>query len=80
MPTTSTGLWSVWHFYANLGDFTRMVKASRPRPGVAEILLPGELEWRRQQEKLRDGVPLDQEVYEDLKRLASEVGVTWTLQ
>jgi LDH2 family malate/lactate/ureidoglycolate dehydrogenase len=66
-------------FYANLRDFMRMVKASRPRPGVKEILLPGELEWRRQQEKLRTGVPLDPEVYEDLKRLTDEVGVIWPL-
>jgi LDH2 family malate/lactate/ureidoglycolate dehydrogenase len=64
-------------FYANLHDFIRMVKASRPRPGVKEILLPGELEWRRQQEKLRDGAPLDPEVYDDLRRLADEVGVAW---
>jgi LDH2 family malate/lactate/ureidoglycolate dehydrogenase len=62
-------------FYAHLHDFMRMVKASRPRPGVKEILLPGELEWRRQQEKLRHGVPLDPEVYEDLQRLAAETGV-----
>ena len=66
-------------FYANLHDFIRMVKASRPRPGVREILLPGELEWRRQQEKLRTGVPLDPEVYDDLQRLAGEVGVAWPL-
>ena len=64
-------------FYANLHDFMRMVKASRPRPGVKEILLPGELEWRRQQEKLRTGVPLDPEVYDDLQRLAGEVSVNW---
>ena len=64
-------------FYAHLHDFMRMIKASRPRPGVKEILLPGELEWRRQQEKLRDGVPLDPEVYADLQQLAGEVGVAW---
>jgi len=64
-------------FYAHLHDFIRMIKASRPRPGVQEILLPGELEWRRQQEKLRSGVPLDPEVYADLQQLASDVGVAW---
>ena len=66
-------------FYANLHDFMGMVKRSRTRPGVAEILLPGELEWRRQQDKLRSGVPLDPEVYADLKQLASERGITWPL-
>jgi LDH2 family malate/lactate/ureidoglycolate dehydrogenase len=66
-------------FYANLQEFVRMVKASRPRPGVSDILLPGELEWRRQQEKSAAGVPLDPEVLEDLRALASELGVPWTL-
>jgi len=66
-------------FYANLRDFVRMIKASRPRPGVKEILLPGELEWRRHQEKLQTGIPLDPVVYEDLRQLAAEVGVPWTL-
>ena len=66
-------------FYANLQDFMGMIKRSRPRPGVTEILLPGELEWRRQQEKLRNGVPLDPEVYADLKQLAGELGIAWPL-
>jgi LDH2 family malate/lactate/ureidoglycolate dehydrogenase len=64
-------------FYAHMQDFIAMIKRSRTRPGVAEILLPGELEWRRQQEKLAGGIPLDPEVYEDLRLLAEELGVAW---
>jgi LDH2 family malate/lactate/ureidoglycolate dehydrogenase len=64
-------------FYAHMQDFIGMIKRSRTRPGVAEILLPGELEWRRQQEKLAGGIPLDPEVYEDLRLLAEELGVAW---
>jgi LDH2 family malate/lactate/ureidoglycolate dehydrogenase len=64
-------------FYRRLRDFIRMIKASRTRPGVKEILLPGELEWRRHQEKLAGGVPLDPEVYEDLRQLAQESNVPW---
>jgi LDH2 family malate/lactate/ureidoglycolate dehydrogenase len=64
-------------FYAHLAEFIGMVKASRLRPGFKEILLPGELEWRRQQEKTAGGIPLDPEVYEDLRSLAQECGVAW---
>jgi LDH2 family malate/lactate/ureidoglycolate dehydrogenase len=64
-------------FYAHIQDFIKIIKASRTRPGVKEILLPGELEWRRHQEKLAHGVPLDPEVYEDLRQLAQESGVPW---
>jgi LDH2 family malate/lactate/ureidoglycolate dehydrogenase len=64
-------------FYAHMQDFIGMIKASRTRPGVQEILLPGELEWRRQGEKSANGIPLDPEVYEDLRALAAECGVAW---
>lgn len=64
-------------FYRSMEDFIRMIKSSRTRPGVKEILLPGELEWRRHQQKLLTGVPLDPEIYDDLCRLAREVGVDW---
>jgi LDH2 family malate/lactate/ureidoglycolate dehydrogenase len=58
-------------------EFIGMVKASRVRPGFKEILLPGELEWRRQREKSATGIPLDPEVFEDLRLLAKECNVPW---
>jgi LDH2 family malate/lactate/ureidoglycolate dehydrogenase len=64
-------------FYRSLQEFIAMVKASRLRPGFAEILLPGELEWRREQEKKRSGVPLDPEILADLRALASALDVAW---
>lgn len=64
-------------FYRRLQDFIAMVKASRTRPDVAEILLPGELEWRRMQEKLRTGVPIDPEICDELRRLAVGQGIAW---
>jgi LDH2 family malate/lactate/ureidoglycolate dehydrogenase len=64
-------------FYRRMADFIDMVRSSRTRPGVNEILLPGELEWRRMQEKKRNGVPLDPEIYDDLHRLSAELEVDW---
>ena len=57
--------------------FMAMIRSSRLRPGFKEILLPGELEWRRMQDKKRNGVPLVLETCEDLKQLAGELNVTW---
>ena len=71
VPTAAPSSTRTWR------DFIGMVKASRLRPGVKEILLPGELEWRRQQEKTAGGIPLDPEVFEDLRSLAQECGVAW---
>jgi LDH2 family malate/lactate/ureidoglycolate dehydrogenase len=67
-------------FYGRLQEFIDMVKGSRTRPGVDEILLPGELEWRRMQEKKQDGVPLDPNIYQELKEAAEMVGVPWPFE
>ncbi|MEZ4831108.1 MAG: Ldh family oxidoreductase [Caldilineaceae bacterium] len=67
-------------FYADLAQFVAMMRASRTRPDVDEILLPGELEWRRMQEKKAGGVPVDPVIYAELKEAAAEVGVAWTLE
>jgi LDH2 family malate/lactate/ureidoglycolate dehydrogenase len=44
-------------------------------PGVSRIYLPGEIEWLKQQERLKSGVPVPQEVLEELRHLAAELGV-----
>jgi LDH2 family malate/lactate/ureidoglycolate dehydrogenase len=67
-------------FYRRMADFIGMVRASRTRPGFDEILLPGEPEWRRSQDKKRNGVPLEQSVYEDLRALSEELGVAWPFE
>ncbi len=64
-------------FYARLADFIAMVKGSRTRPDVEEILLPGELEWRRMQAKKQSGVPVDPEIYAELRDLAAANGIAW---
>jgi ureidoglycolate dehydrogenase (NAD+) len=67
-------------FYARMAEFISMIRASRTRPGVKEILLPGELEWRRMQEKTAHGVPVDPIIYEEMRQAAAEVGVDWTIE
>ena len=62
-------------FRERMRELSAMIKASRLRPGFAEILLPGELEDRREKDKRRNGVPLDSSVYEDLLLLASELEI-----
>jgi LDH2 family malate/lactate/ureidoglycolate dehydrogenase len=67
-------------FRDRMARLTAMIKASRLRPGFAEVLMPGELEHRREMEKRQHGVPLDRSVYEDLLALARELGIPPVLQ
>ena len=60
-----------------MGAFIDMIKASRLRPGFDEVLVPGELEARREARKRRDGVALDKHVYDDLVALAAELELSF---
>lgn len=59
-------------------DMRRMVdhlRGLRPRPGVAEVLVPGDLEARARNERLQHGIPLETETVEQLRTLAGECGL-----
>jgi uncharacterized oxidoreductase len=44
--------------------------------GVDEILLPGEIEVRRRQQRERDGVPIPDETWRQIRELAERLGVS----
>lgn len=73
--------WSVDRFTA-LGEYHRLVgelldraKHSAPAAGCNEVLLPGEIETRRLQERSANGVPLSDAVWRELASLAEASGV-----
>ena len=40
-----------------------------------EMLLPGEIEHRKERERRRDGIPLPATVYDELVRIGSEMNL-----
>jgi uncharacterized oxidoreductase len=62
-------------FNAEVAAFARHVKETPPAPGVAEVFYPGELEWRTEQERRRNGVPIEDETWASLVRLAGQFGL-----
>jgi LDH2 family malate/lactate/ureidoglycolate dehydrogenase len=67
-------------FRERMRDLTETIKASKLRPGFKEVLVPGELEARREMEKRNQGVPLDEDVYKDLVLLGQQLGVAPVLE
>ncbi|MGH2405944.1 MAG: Ldh family oxidoreductase [bacterium] len=65
-------------FFDRLERLISEVKASPPIAGE-EILLPGETEQRRMQERLARGIPVDVETVEKLRPIAADVGVPFPL-
>src|SRR5699024_9491976 len=57
-------------FHQRMQQLIAELKASGLRPGYSEVLVPGELEYRRQKERLADGIALSPEDVADLRELA----------
>lgn len=51
------------------------VKSARPAVGYEEVLVAGEPEWRAEEERRREGIPLDAGVWEKLLEWAKRLGV-----
>lgn len=66
---------SAEEFKARVQRFVAQLKESRKAPGVEEILVPGEPEFRTRGKRLREGIPISDEVWAELERLAKELGI-----
>ncbi|MBL8117498.1 MAG: Ldh family oxidoreductase, partial [Anaerolineae bacterium] len=66
---------SVDVFKARMDDFIQQIKSAKLRPGFSEILIPGELDHRREQEYRKNGAQLDADVFDELSRLAQDLSV-----
>ncbi len=62
-------------FVADVEAMLAHVKSARPRPGVPEILVPGEHAWQEALRRKAEGIPLAAGTWEGLRAIAREVGV-----
>lgn len=67
-------------FKARMDAFIADIKAAKRRPGVDEILVPGELDYRREQEFRRSGALLDAEVFDELAALAQDLNIPFPFE
>jgi LDH2 family malate/lactate/ureidoglycolate dehydrogenase len=70
--------------FMDVGEFKRRIdetidriKSCRKRPGVEEILIPGERSARRTRENLAHGVRLDDATVKELRQLCTEFGLSF---
>lgn len=67
-------------FKARMDSFIADMKAAKLRPGFDEILVPGELEHRREQQYRATGAQLDAVVFDDLAQLAETLNIEFGLE
>lgn len=63
-------------FRADAGSLVEWVKSSRSAPGFDEVIVPGEIERATQQRRRREGIPIPDEVWEQIAQAAEKRGVS----
>lgn len=67
-------------FKSRMDAFIAEIKTSKTRPGVDEILVPGEVDHRREIAYRRDGAMLDADVFDELRELAGTLGIEFPFE
>jgi len=62
-------------FHQRMQSLVGLVKSSRPAQGYHEILVAGEPEWRAEEVRRRDGIPLSDGVWQNLVQAAQQLEV-----
>jgi LDH2 family malate/lactate/ureidoglycolate dehydrogenase len=62
-------------FKAQIDDFSRTLRATRPSPGTPGVLIPGDPERLAEKERETAGIPLLMPVVEDLREISRQTGV-----
>ena len=61
-------------------DFIQTIKESPMWDPDSEMLLPGEIEYRKEQERRRDGIPIPAALYDELAEIGSELNLDAALE
>jgi uncharacterized oxidoreductase len=62
-------------FKKEVTEFARYLKSTKPQKGVAEVLYPGEVEWRREQDRRKNGIEVDEATWAKYLALARKYGI-----
>lgn len=62
-------------FKQEVTAFAQYLKATPPAEGFSEVFYPGEIEFRKEQQRRRDGVPIEDATWNKLRDLAQGYGI-----
>jgi LDH2 family malate/lactate/ureidoglycolate dehydrogenase len=66
-------------FKREVTEFAQYLKATPPAQGFTEVLYPGEIEFKREQERRRNGIAVEDATWKKLQDLAQGYGLTGKL-
>jgi len=65
----------VSRFKARMDELIKVIKQSPVAQGFTEILIPGEPEYRSEEKRLREGIPIEEKTWQDICQTAKGLGL-----
>jgi uncharacterized oxidoreductase len=62
-------------FKSQMDNLIRAVKSSKLRPGSKEIMIPGEPEFRTEQKRRKEGIPVPEKTWEEITNIAKNLNL-----
>ena len=62
-------------FRQEVTEFAHYLKATPPAEGFTEVFYPGEIEYRKEQDRRKNGVPIEDATWNKLHDLAQNYGL-----
>ena len=63
-------------FKQEVTEFAQYLKATPPAQGFTEVFYPGEIEFRKEQDRRKNGVPIEDATWNKVRDLAQGYGLT----
>ena len=63
-------------FKSDVADFARFLKDTPTAEGFSEVLYPGELEYRTEQRRRKEGIPIEESTWKAVGRVAERFGLS----
>jgi LDH2 family malate/lactate/ureidoglycolate dehydrogenase len=70
----------VSEFKARMDAFIHDIKSAKLRPGFDEVLVPGEIDYRREQDYRKNGARLDAVIFDQLAELARKLNIDFPFE
>ena len=70
----------VSEFKARMDAFIHEIKSAKLRPGFDEVLVPGEIDYRREQDYRQNGARLDAVIFDQLAELAKKLNIDFPFE
>ena len=68
--------------FSSYGDYAermdemgRRIRKVPPAPGFKEVLIPGDIEGKTREERTKNGIPIDDETWDSVVKLANSLGI-----